>query len=146
MTMNNERPRLIYSCIAGMMSWTLSGWWAEWAETRQDRIGCEGKGKRIADRGVVRRWAWQVHCARCPRLSLGVPLTAIVGFLGSFSGHLESAAWQSRHSSNRCSDGPLSHTPFRGKDNAILPSGTWPAPLPAQHRRHRWGGLSWPLR
>jgi len=41
----------------------VTGWWAEWAEMRQDRIGCEGEAETDADRGVVRRWAWQLHCA-----------------------------------------------------------------------------------
>ena len=42
---------------------TVSGWWAERAETRPDRIGCEGEAETDADRGVVRRSAWQLHCA-----------------------------------------------------------------------------------
>lgn len=133
---------------------TVTGWWAEWTETRQDRIGCEGEAERRrmltevwCGTGAGRGVAAALCCAaRYPHSSehliRRVPLTAITGFLGSFSGHLESAAWLSRHCSNRCSDDPLSHTPFRGKDSTILRRGTWPGLLPA-HRR--WGGLRWPL-
>jgi hypothetical protein len=52
---------------------TVTGWWAERAEMRQDRIGCEGEAETDADRGVVGRWAWQLHawcCVRCQQYTL----------------------------------------------------------------------------
>jgi hypothetical protein len=66
MTMNNERPRLKLSADWNDVMDTVTGWWAEWAETRHDR---RREGKTDGDRGVVRCWAWQLHCARCPQCS-----------------------------------------------------------------------------
>jgi hypothetical protein len=51
MTMNNERPRLNLSADWNDVMDTVTGWCAEWAETRHDR---RREGKTDGDRGVVR--------------------------------------------------------------------------------------------
>ena len=122
----------------------VSGYRAEWAEGRQDRIGREGKAerrKRDADRGLVAcwvaRWAWQL---RCPLVTVFDTVCCVCTSIP-----LE-AAWQSRHYSNRCSGDPLNHTPSRRRDNGILPNVIWPALQPGLPAHHRSGGLRWPLR